>query len=220
LSEDGAACQPEQDESEQEGQAKHGPFLAASVAKVKWRSYLFAREGKLAGGNFSAPRRHSGSRAMHRIRGFTILELCLAIAIALMLLAVAVPSMSGLFAEQKLRSTFEEFDALVRQAQSRSVSERRDYVLLFGDEGITLEPFEMTEEDEQAEPVQLAYASDTFIAIERPVALVKKPRMEWMFWRSGNCEPVIASYSGPAGSWSVKYNPLTTRGTFIDQEIK
>ena len=41
--------------------------------------------------------------------------------------------------------------------------------------------------------------------------------MEWPFWRSGTCEAVVASYRGPAGSWVVKYDPLTVRGTVLEE---
>ena len=157
---------------------------------------------------------------MSRRAGFTLLELCLAIAIALMLVATAVPSLSGLFAEQRLKETYEEFEDLVREARSRSVNERRDYVLVWDDQGVSLEPNAPTEADPDESIMRLDLPKGATLTIERPAALVKKPPAEWIFWKSGNCEPVVITYQGEPGSWIVKYDPLTARGTFIEQVVK
>jgi prepilin-type N-terminal cleavage/methylation domain-containing protein len=157
---------------------------------------------------------------MSRRDGFTLLELVLAIAIALMLLTVAIPSLDGLFAEQRLKETHEAFEKLVREAHARSINERRDFVLVWEPTGIALQPDAPTPEDAGAEPVRLDFAGGAMITLERLAALEKNPPMEWMFWRSGNCEPVIVTYDGEPGSWIVKYDPLTVRGTFLEQVIK
>ena len=157
---------------------------------------------------------------MSRRDGFTLLELILAIAIALMLLATANPSLDGLFDEQRLRETHEAFEQLVRNAHARSINERRNYVLVWGPTGIELQPDAPIPEDAAAEPVRLDFAEGATITLERLAALEKDPPMEWMFWRSGNCEPVVVTYNGEPGSWIVKYDPLTVRGTLIEQVIK
>jgi prepilin-type N-terminal cleavage/methylation domain-containing protein len=77
---------------------------------------------------------------MYRIRGFTLLEIILAIFIALLVLSVTIPSMRGVFAERAINRTFEQFDALVREAQSRSVTEHQPYVLEWTKEGVLVRP--------------------------------------------------------------------------------
>ena len=153
---------------------------------------------------------------MRREEGFTLLEICLAVAIGLLLLGLAVPSMAGLFAEQKLKRTFDDFDAFVRRAQMRSVAERRGFVMVWEPGAITLEPLEPTEEDASAEVDQFVIPEGGEFALQRPAALIKDPPMEWPFWRSGVCEPVIVSYRSDAGTWMVQYDPLTVRGTFLE----
>ena len=157
---------------------------------------------------------------MRRTSGFTLIEICLAVAIGLLIVTMMVPSVSGLFAEQKLKRSFEDFDKFVRTAQLKSVTERRDYVMLFEEDGISLEPANPTEEDATAEMDHFALADGADIALERPVALQKNPPMEWSFWKSGTCEPAVVSYKGEAGTWVVKYEPLTARGTFLEQQVK
>jgi type II secretory pathway pseudopilin PulG len=157
---------------------------------------------------------------MRRCSGFTLIEICLAVLIGLLLVTLMVPSVAGLFAEQKLKSSFEEFDKFVRTAQMRSVSERRDYVMVFEEDGITLEPADPTEEDAANETERFIVPENADITLERPVALQKNPPMEWPFWRSGTCEPVVVSYAGDAGTWVMKYDPLTVRATTLEQLVK
>jgi len=152
--------------------------------------------------------------------GFTLLELCLAVAIGLLIITMMIPSMSGLFSAQKLQATFEEFDAFVRAAQKKSITERRDYVMVFEEGGISLEPAEPDEDDASNEMPHLTMAEGADIVIERPVALEKNPPMEWYFWKSGVCEPVVASYKGPLGTWTVEYEPLTARGHVIEENAR
>ncbi len=156
---------------------------------------------------------------MSRRAGFTLLEICLVIAIVLILFGLAVPSVQGLFAEQRLKQTFEQFDDFVRRAQMRATSERRAMVMIWDGEGITVQPDEPKEDDSAAAGDYFAFV-DGKIALERPAALEKKPAVEWLFWRSGTCEPAIVHFEGKAGNWSVQYDPLTVHGTFLDETVK
>jgi type II secretory pathway pseudopilin PulG len=162
----------------------------------------------------------TGLRMSSRRAGFTLLEICLAIVIGLMVISIAVPSVTSVLRERDLRETFEEFDGLVRQAQSRSVTERRTMLLVWEEDAVTLVPEEQSEDDADAEPVRFAFPKGGAMALERPKALVKEPPPEWPFWRSGVCEPVIVSYKGPQGSWQVAYSALTVRGTFLALEVR
>jgi prepilin-type N-terminal cleavage/methylation domain-containing protein len=156
---------------------------------------------------------------MKRRDGFTLLEICMVVAIIVMVMLIAVPSVSGLFAEQRLRRTFESFNTLVRKAQARSVDERRTYMLAWRKEGIELVPMDLREGEDAPQPEHLALAKDEAYAIERPAAMVKDPPPTWTFWRSGVCEPAIISYKGPHGTWKVKYDALTAHGTFLEENV-
>lgn len=156
---------------------------------------------------------------MSRRHGFTLLEICLVIMIVVLLFGLAVPSVQGIFAEQRLKQTFEKFDDFVRHAQMRAVSERRAMVLIWDGEGITVQPDDPKEDDSAADGDYFAFSDGTF-ALERPAALEKKPAVEWLFWRSGTCEPAVIHFEGNSGSWSVQYDPLTVHGTFLDKDVK
>lgn len=156
---------------------------------------------------------------MSRRDGFTLFEMCLVIAIILLLAGLAVPSITSLFAEQRLDKTFDRFDDFVRRTQLRAVQERRAMVMIWDGEGITVQPDEPTEEDTAGDKDYLAFSDGTF-GLERPAALEKKPAVEWLFWRSGTCEPAIIHFEGSLGKWTARYDALTTRAEIIDKEVQ
>ena len=158
---------------------------------------------------------------MPRRASFTLLEICLALFISLLLITLAVPSIVALLAEQRLKSSFDEFDGFVRTARERSMTERRTYAMSWAEDGIVLLPVERRDTDDpKAEPERFVFGKGESFALERPSALMKKPPAEWIFWRSGVCEEALVSFAGEAGSWSVRYDPLTTHATFLDSEVK
>lgn len=156
---------------------------------------------------------------MHRRAGFTLLELCVAIVIALTVLGIAVPSVRSVMAEQRLKATFEEFDDFVRKAQLRSVAERTAVRLVWGKEGIELVPERAAREGEEPKIEQFPFSEGRAYVLSRPAALAKDAAAEWPFWRSGTCEPVVVDFQGPEGRWTVRYDALTTQGTFLDSSL-
>src|SRR5689334_5547463 len=112
---------------------------------------------------------------MNRSRAaFTLIEIVLAIAIALIVLAIAIPTMATIFTGKSLEDSFTEFDNFVRKARERTLSEGRAYVLIWHKEGITLEPETPTADDSEAE-VEMFSFGDAKVSLERPVALMEKP---------------------------------------------
>lgn len=157
----------------------------------------------------------------HRSPGFTLLEICLALAIGVMIIALSVPSIAGLLAEQRLKRSFERFDLLVSEARVRSVSEQRAYALVWDRKEIVLVPRgrEAAHPPTEEEAQSLVFEDKERFQLRRSAALTKNPPDEWIFWRNGTCEPVEISFEGAAGSWVVKYDPLTARGTFLRSDI-
>lgn len=156
---------------------------------------------------------------MSRRHGFTLLEIVIALVIALMLVSLAVPGIMGLLRERDLQRTFESFDDMVRSARERAVSEGRGYRIVFSETGAILEPSDPREEDAEGEIEQYAISDKETLTIVRDAALVEKPPAEWPFWRSGCAEPVKVKYSGAAGSWTAEYDALTVRGIMVDTQV-
>ena len=148
---------------------------------------------------------------MHKFRAFTLIEIALSIFILLLLLLLAVPSLSGVVADRRLKQSLDNFNQLVRQAQERSVTERRAYLIVWGKNSVLLRPEVFAEGEEEKPTAVLGLSKGSWIRISLPAALLGKPPAEWIFWPSGTCEPATVQFRGPAGTWTANYSPLTVQ---------
>lgn len=147
---------------------------------------------------------------MHRNeRAFTLVEMAIAIFIMLLLIGLAVPSLSGVFKDRRLRRSIDEMNTLVRSARERSVAERRPYLISWQKGQIVVRPEAFTK-DEAEEPISklVLHRGDAFL-LKLPAALVDDPPADWVFWPSGTCEPALVSFQGVDGTWTAKYSALT-----------
>jgi type II secretory pathway pseudopilin PulG len=148
---------------------------------------------------------------VQRFRAFTLIEIALSIFILLLLLMLAVPSLTGVFASRRLKQSLDGFNNLVHQAQERSVTERRPYLIVWNKNGVLLRP-EIFGEDEQVKATaQFRVGKGSVLRLFLPAALDEKHPWEWIFWPSGNCEPATVQFRGPAGAWTANYSPLTVQ---------
>src|SRR5438067_1594331 len=147
-------------------------------------------------------------------RAFTLLEICLAVFIAALIAVAAVPSIQGIVEDRKARHAFDTFDALAREAQNRSVTERRAYVLIWDKDGIAVRPQEPKDKNEEKGVSRMDFAEKQKLEIQFPAALVKNPAPEWTFWPTGTCEPAVIISTGESDKWTATYEPLTGRGLF------
>ena len=148
---------------------------------------------------------------MQRLRAFTLIEIALSIFILLLLLLLAVPSLSGVIADRRLKQSLNGFNQLVHQAQERSVTERRAYLIVWGKSSVLLRPEVFTKDEEEKATAVLRLPKGSWIKISLPAALIGKPPAEWIFWPSGTCEPARVQFRGPAGTWTADYSPLTAQ---------
>jgi type II secretory pathway pseudopilin PulG len=148
---------------------------------------------------------------VQRFRAFTLIEIALAIFILMLLLMLAVPSLSGVIASRRLKQSLDGFNNLVRQAQERSVTERRPYLIVWTKGGVVLRPEDFGEDEEVKPTAVFRVGKGTELRLSLPAALEEKHPWEWIFWPSGNCEPAIVQFKGPAGLWTASYSPLTAQ---------
>lgn len=167
-----------------------------------------------------------------RHAGFTLMEIMLAAMLAVMVMLLAVPSTVGIFASRRLESHFQQFDTFVNQARELAIQERQTYIIAITKEGLILEAADVTlaqtppafgAEGADAAPaatppLSTSYSPGGELAIERQVGLEKEAAPDWHFWRSGICEPMRVTYSGPEGKWIADYKPMERRGRLIARE--
>jgi len=148
---------------------------------------------------------------VRRFRAFTLIEIALSIFILLLLLMLAVPSLSGVIANRRLKQSLDSFNQLVRQAQERSVTERRAYLIAWGKNSVVLRPEVFTRGEEEKPTAVFRLSKGSWIKVSLPFALMGKPPAEWIFWPSGTCEPATVEFGGPAGTWTANYPALTAQ---------
>ncbi len=157
---------------------------------------------------------------MQRARGFTLIEIALAIFILMLLLMLAVPSFTGVIANRRLKESLDGFNSLVRQAQERSVTERRPYLIVWGKSNVVVRPEAFAEDEEAKAKAEFRPSRGSTLRLSLPVALMEKYPAEWIFWPSGACEPAIVRFQGPAGSWTANYSPLTVRPEITSYAVR
>jgi type II secretory pathway pseudopilin PulG len=148
---------------------------------------------------------------VQRFRAFTLIEIALSIFILLLLLLLAVPSLSGVIANRRLKQSLDSFNQLVRQAQERSVTERRAYLIVWDKNSVVLRPEVFGKDEEEKPTAVFRLAKGSWIKVSLPAALTDKPPAEWIFWPSGTCEPARVQFRGPSGTWTADYSPLTAQ---------
>ena len=149
---------------------------------------------------------------MRRSRGFTLVEIIIAVAIMSTLLLMAVPSLQGVLADRKLRASLDAFNNLVRAAQERSVSEHRAYLIVWTDKNVFVQPEAFRKDDDPQPAATFELERGAVLTLTLPAALSKKQPGEWIFWPTGTCEPAVVRFAGGAGTWTASYSPLTAHG--------
>ena len=148
---------------------------------------------------------------MRRHSGFTLVEVAIAVLIMIIVLMLAVPSINGVLADRRLRRSLDELNGLVREAQGRSMAERRSYLIVWREGALALRPEGLLKGDNLEPVATLKLHKGESLTLSFPAALSDDPPAEWVFWPSGNCEPAVVKYRGSSGEWIARYSALTAR---------
>ena len=152
---------------------------------------------------------------MRHQRGFTLVEVVIAVFVLLLLILLAVPSLNWVLADKRLHRSLDRFNDLVRQAHERSLAEHRAYLIVWNDTFISLQPaaFLKTEEHQPTDTIPIGRQERWTLGL--PAALLKKTPPEWIFWESGVCEPARVRFASSDGTWTAEYSPLSGLGELI-----
>lgn len=148
--------------------------------------------------------------------GFTLIEIVIAVVILLVILMLAVPSVNGVLADRGLRRTLDDVNRLVVQAQERSISEGRAYLIIWREKQFVLRPEGYRKGEPRGPVASLKWQKKDAYTLTFPAAIDEEPPSEWIFWPSGNCEPAVVTYRGPLGAWKAKYSALTARPELVN----
>jgi type II secretory pathway pseudopilin PulG len=148
---------------------------------------------------------------VRRSPAFTLIEIVISIFILMLLLMLAIPSVSGVMADRRLRRSLDSFNTLVFEAQERSISEHRPYLLVWSDKEIELRPEVLLKEDDSGPVAHYDINKGESLTVSLTAALLKDPPPEWIFWPTGTCEPADIKFTGRDGTWAASYSPLSAR---------
>lgn len=157
---------------------------------------------------------------MRRRAGFTLIEIVMAIAIVMVVLMLAVPSVNGVLADRRLRRSLDDFTGMVRQAQEFSMIERRSYLIAWRDKQFALRAEGLLRGEDPNPIATLPWRKGESYQFSFPAAIDEDPPPVWIFWPSGNCEPVVVKYRGPDGGWTAKFSALTARPELINYVVR
>lgn len=157
---------------------------------------------------------------MQRRDGFTLIEMAIAVVIMVVILSLAVPSVTGVLADRRLRRSFDEVNRLVAQAQERSSSERRSYLIVWREKQFALRPEAFLQGESRKPVATINWQKGEAVTLTFPAAIDEEPPSEWVFWPSGNCEPAVVTYRGVSGAWKAKYSALTARPELTDYAVR
>jgi type II secretory pathway pseudopilin PulG len=125
-------------------------------------------------------------------KGFTLLEVCVALTIAVLILGVSVMGISGVQEEQRLRESAAAIESTAREALLDAIAHHRP-VQLGLDGGLAVSEGGSIEIKRHGETAYRAPKSGEF----------------WEFSPSGVCEPLEIRITSPAGTIEMGFDPLT-----------
>ncbi len=157
---------------------------------------------------------------MRRRGGFTLIEITIAVVIMMVILLVTVPSVNGVLADRKLRRSLDDVNRLVFQAQERSMTERRTYLIIWRNKQFALRPEGFVKGEDRKPIATVNFQKGETFTLTFPNAIEEEPPSEWIFWPSGNCEPAVVTYRGASGSWRAKYSALTARAELLNYAVR
>ncbi|HEY1052883.1 MAG TPA: prepilin-type N-terminal cleavage/methylation domain-containing protein [Prosthecobacter sp.] len=138
-------------------------------------------------------------RTASRRRGFTLIEVCVAMAIGVLILGVATLSMAGLQGEAQLKKMASRIETRARQSLLEAVMQQRT-VRLDLEGGL-----------DSGGSLLVRRAGDK--------SFRKPQRGEgWEFSPSGICEPLDLRVTGEAGEIELGFDPLT--GCAVRKEVR
>ncbi|HEY5752051.1 MAG TPA: prepilin-type N-terminal cleavage/methylation domain-containing protein [Chthoniobacterales bacterium] len=162
----------------------------------------------------------TGKRAVER--GFTLLEVALALFIVLLVLAVALPFAGGLNREAALRAPADELKTLAVTARRLAITNRKTYELILDRNRYILRALPIDSKDEEKDRNERPVSESEILRrydVPRDVAygvkhwdendFSKETDSRWRFLPTGICEPITVRFARNTDWLLFSFNPLT-----------
>ncbi len=144
------------------------------------------------------------STQLHARRGFTLLEVCVAMTIGLLIIGFATLGISSIQDEQRLRRLASGIESTVRESLQQAVTEHRHVFIEFSN-GQLVAPAQHGKKSG-------VFAFDGTLSIRRyGEKKFRAPRRGevWQFAADGLCEPIELRITQSNGVVEMSFDPLT-----------
>lgn len=144
--------------------------------------------------------------------GFTLLELGIAMFIILLLVGTAIPAISSMIAENRLRQSAKELQLYAMTARRQAMLENRVYEIVLTEKGFVLGPY-LAEENKGAAVNSYNLPTDARYTLQRLGDKEFHPPegAPWLFQPDGLCEPIRARFQREKSWMEFEFNPLTAK---------
>jgi prepilin-type N-terminal cleavage/methylation domain-containing protein len=149
----------------------------------------------------------------NRRAGFTLLEIIIAIFVVSLIIGISIPTVSGIYLEEQLRSTTRTLEEYSIRARTMATSEQKTYAVVFNPKG-----FDLVKAQEDMEGDLEPVMSHEWVK-DAVCELMVWPERQWKkaarqviyFYPEGLSMPVRFRIQIGAGMVEQVYNPLTAR---------
>src|SRR5205809_7005667 len=101
---------------------------------------------------------------------------------------MAVPSLSGVIADRKLRASLDRFNNIVRVAQEHSVKEHRAYLVVWSNKEVVVQPEAFSRDEERKAAARFPLDYGEILRLSLPAAISKRAGVE-RCWATGRGDP-------------------------------
>lgn len=143
--------------------------------------------------------------------GYTLLEICLALAVMAVIATLAIPATQGLLSEDHIRAVANQVSNLAREGQRRAVAEGMPYVITLNKDSLSLSPWG-GDATRLSKPVAaLKLEGNMSLELQSPSLGGKKVQKEnfWVFQPNGLSEPMQVAIRSES-SWLIQRYSLLT----------
>jgi prepilin-type N-terminal cleavage/methylation domain-containing protein len=153
-----------------------------------------------------------------RLRGFTILEVCVVLFIVAVIFVVAVPPAAHLLDEEKLQKPIRELQRFAKTARRDAMLEDRAYEVLLLNDSYILRPVSKDAGVADNNPMSYELPADVTFAIKRlsDRDFARHADAHWFFSPNGLCEPLTFLFQRGSDWIRFRVDPLTS--TFQTEE--
>ena len=170
--------------------------------------------GILATGRNSGRRprlpRHCVSR-----RGFTLLEICIALSIIAVLIGLCTPAFSGWLSEERLREPARHLEQLARTARNRAIDTQKSWVVIIHPSGLTLtlQDGEVLADDVRKADEDLDRPMPDGVTVATKAwgeeSFSSLAEVKWIFRPDGLCDPLTVRFTRGQSEIALRFDPLT-----------